>query len=73
MKAAVVVEMKFWKTEVWEENTVEGLEGAVRSGALEVTSMVLVVVSWATVLMNGLASVSACAKAKDVDLLIFSC
>lgn len=70
MKAAVVVDMKFWKTEVWEENT---LEGAVRSGALEVTSMVLVVVSWATVLTNSFTSVFACAKAKDVDLLICSC
>lgn len=56
MKAAVVVEMKFWKTEVWEENT---LEGAVRCGALELTSMVLVVVSWATVLTNSFASVLA--------------
>ena len=70
MKAAVVVEMKFWKTEVWEENT---LEGAVRSGALVLTSTVLVVVSWATVLTNSFASVLSCAKAKDVDLLIFSC
>ena len=42
MKAAVVVERRFWKTEVWEENI---REGAVRSGALEVTSKVLVVVS----------------------------
>ena len=70
MKAAVVVELKFWKTEVWEENI---LEGAVSSRALEVTSMVLVVVSLTTVSTNGFASVFACAKAKDVDLLIFSC
>ena len=70
VEASVVIETKLWMSEVWEENT---LEEVVRSAALVVTSITLVIVSWATVLTNGVASVFACAKAKTVDLLIFSC
>ena len=68
--SSVVVETKLSRTEVWEEIT---LEEVVRSATLVVTSVMLVVVSWATVLTNGFASVFAFVKAKAVDLLIFSC
>lgn len=68
--ASVVVGTKLLRTEVWEENT---LEEVVISAALVVTSMILVVVFWATVLTNGVSSVLACVKARAVDLLIFSC